>query len=100
MPTPASRARRLSLLLAGLVSAALLAPSTSEAKGRTKAAKPAGPQPWCAPEIETLPGEICYLDGGRKESRRTLVIFLHGAVAKNTTWSWNHERGLLRLAKG
>ncbi len=102
MPSFASRGRRSSLLVAAVVSAALLAPSTSEAKGRKKATPPAAPQPWCAPEIEKLPvpGEICYLDGGRKESRRTLVIFLHGAVAKNTTWSWNHERGLLRLAKG
>jgi hypothetical protein len=57
------------------------------------------PPAWCAPEIETLPGEICHLDGGRQAARRTLVIFLHGAVAKNTTWSWNHERGLLKLAK-
>jgi predicted esterase len=102
MPTFASGARRLSLLFAAFVSAALLAPSTSEAKERKKAAQPSGPQPWCAPEIEKLPGpgEICYLDGGRKKDRRTLVIFLHGAVARNTTWSWNHERGLLRLAKG
>jgi predicted esterase len=55
---------------------------------------------WCAPEIETLPGEVCFLDGASKEAKRTLVVFLHGATAKNTTWSWNHERGLMRLAKG
>jgi predicted esterase len=50
-------------------------------------------------------GDVCYLDGrapsgSSVSARRTLVIFLHGAIAKNTTWSWNHERMLLRLAKG
>lgn len=85
------------LLVASIGSASLLVPATSHAK--EGAAKPSGPQPWCAPEIESLPGDVCYLDGGRTDSRRTLVIFLHGAIAKNTTWSWNHEKGLLRLAK-
>lgn len=27
------------------------------------------------------------------------MIFLHGAIAKNTNWSQNHERMVLRLAK-
>ncbi len=85
------------LTVGTLVALAALAPRESEAKKHTK---PSGPQPWCAPEIETLPSNVCYLDGGRTDTRRTLVIFLHGAVAKDTTWSWNHERGLLRLAKG
>lgn len=60
-------------------------------------------KPWCAPEIESLPGDVCYLDGDvahEKNGRRTLVIFLHGAVAKNTTWQWNHMRGMTKLAKG
>jgi predicted esterase len=60
-------------------------------------------KPWCAPEIESLPGDVCYLDGdvaNEKNQRRTLVVFLHGAVAKNTTWQWNHMRGMQKLAKG
>lgn len=60
-------------------------------------------KPWCAPEIEALPGDVCYLPGEvekEKSGRRTLVIFLHGAVAKNTTWQWNHMRGMTKLAKG
>ena len=63
--------------------------------------------PFCAPEIEALgpEGDVCYLDGTAGSptataKKRTLVIFLHGAIARNTTWSWNHERGLLRLARG
>ena len=61
--------------------------------------KPTGPQPWCAPEFEALPNDVCYLDGSKSEAPRTLVIFLHGAIAKNTTWSWNHERMMVRVAK-
>jgi predicted esterase len=70
------------------------------------AVRPTTSPPFCAPEIEALgpDGDVCYLDGtaGRaaEASRRTLVVFLHGAIARNTTWSWNHERGLLRLARG
>jgi len=58
---------------------------------------------WCAPGIESLPNDVCYLNGtgdDTKMERRTLVIFLHGAVAKNTTWQWNHMRGMVPLAKG
>jgi predicted esterase len=88
---------RLHITGISIALAALCVPATGAAKDAGHAA--AGPRPWCAPEIEALPKEICYLDGGRTPARRTLVIFLHGAVARNTTWSWNHERGILRLAK-
>ncbi len=72
--------------------AVFLAPIPSAAKE---------PAPWCAPGIEALPGDVCYLDGETSQGpRRTLVVFLHGAVAKGTTWQWNHMRGLARLAKG
>jgi predicted esterase len=80
----------------GVAVALSLFPAVAAAK---EAVTAPGPKPFCAPEVEALPGEICYLDGGSQPSRRTLVIFLHGAIAKNTTWSWNHERGILRLAK-
>jgi predicted esterase len=61
--------------------------------------KPTETPAWCTGETEALPGDVCYLDGG-VGARRTLVVFLHGAVAKNTTWQHNHQRGLLSLAKG
>jgi predicted esterase len=54
---------------------------------------------WCARETEELPGDVCYLAGGAG-AHRTLVVFLHGAIAKGTTWQHNHQRGLLGLAKG
>jgi predicted esterase len=42
---------------------------------------------------------VCHIDGGQRGERRTLVIFLHGAIAKGTTWQWTQERALLRQAK-
>jgi predicted esterase len=54
---------------------------------------------WCAPEVEGLPGDVCHVDGGQQGDRRTLVIFLHGAIAKGTTWQWTQERALLRQSK-
>jgi predicted esterase len=55
---------------------------------------------WCGADAETLPGDVCYVDGRAKgAARRTLVIWLHGVIAKNTTWSWDHQRMLRRVAK-
>ncbi len=89
------------LFLAAAILASLIAlPKGALAKGAA-AKKEAKQEAWCAPEIESLPGEVCYLDGTKgkaKTARKTLVIFLHGAIAKNTTWSWNHERMMTRLA--
>jgi predicted esterase len=57
--------------------------------------------PWCAPEIEALQGDACYLDGYRADApKRTLVIFLGGAAAAGKTWQWNHMRGVQKLAQG
>jgi predicted esterase len=90
----------LRFALAALVVALASAPRTSFADGKAKAV-PAVQPAFCAPELEAITpsGNVCYLDGGRTPARRTLVIFLHGAIAKNTTWSWNHERMLMKLAR-
>ncbi|MDF2694076.1 MAG: hypothetical protein K0S65_2459 [Labilithrix sp.] len=64
-----------------------------------RAPKPTGPLPWCAEEFETLPNGLCHIDGGQKDGRRTLVIFLHGAIAKDVDWQWLQERALARQAK-
>lgn len=87
---------RAALRLLGAI-AVVSTPTVGEARGAAR--ETATPWSWCAPGIESLPGDVCYLDGGQRPTRRTLVIFLHGAVAKNTTWQWNHQRGLLRLVK-
>lgn len=73
-------------------------PSTSFAAGAGETPS-AAPKAWCAPEVATLSDGVCHIDGGKKSDRRTLVIFLHGAIAKDTTWQWTQERALLRQAK-
>ncbi len=70
------------------------------ASAETRAAE----QPaWCAPEFDALPAgtaDICHIQGTPSPSgRHTLVIFLHGLIAKHTTWQWLQERGIARAAR-
>lgn len=84
------------------VSAGAHAAPKSKAKAKSKAAaapSTSGPLAWCAEEYETLPNGLCHIDGGQKDGRRTLVIFLHGAIAKDVDWQWLQERALARQAK-
>jgi predicted esterase len=71
--------------------------------GAGSTATPAASEPaWCSSEVETLSDGMCHIDGGQPtgaDGRRTLVIFLHGAIARNVTWQWTQERALLRQAK-
>jgi len=79
--------------------AVLMAPKVAAAAIETKVT---AEERWCAadvPGVEAMPNDVCYLDGGDREKRRTLVIFLHGAIAKGSNWSWKHERMMLRVAK-
>ena len=80
------------------------------AKKKTAQAKPSTQvfptqPPWCAPELEALPlrEDVCFVDGTREpkegEGKRTLVIYLHGLIAKKTTWQWTQERAIARQAK-
>ncbi len=105
----------MALVCAVTPAAAKGAPSSKTTKSATssKAAKSAkgatkkvttrtGDFPWCAPEVEALSADTCYIDGARQDNtaqKRTLVVFLHGAIAKRTDWSWTQERALLRQAK-
>jgi predicted esterase len=84
----------LTALLAVVVSAGVANLARAEAPAHSVQA-PA----WCAAEVEALPGDVCHIDGGQRGDRRTLVVFLHGAIAKETTWQWTQERALLRQAK-
>lgn len=108
----ASRAMRRPLYLLALAAFALAAtehtagatPSTTKTAKAPKtklehAPKRSGPLPWCAEELEALPNGLCYINGGQTEGRRTLVIFLHGAIAKDVDWQWLQERALTRQAK-
>ena len=55
---------------------------------------------WCAEEFDPLGDDVCHLAGTpAPDGRRTLVVFLHGVIAKNTMWQWLQERGMARIAK-
>jgi predicted esterase len=55
---------------------------------------------WCAPELETLPGDVCFFAASPPEgTRRTLVIFLHGLVQHGAGWQHDQQRGIARGAK-
>jgi predicted esterase len=96
--------RRLALVLLVLAAPAAAAPK--------KKPRPPKDYAWCADEVESLGNDTCYIDGresagggsrdraeGKREGKRTLVIFLHGVIGKHTDWSWTQERALLRQAK-
>lgn len=84
-------------LLAVFVTAAVLVLPTVARAEDDKSPRAAA---WCGADSEALPGDVCYVDGRAKGgARRTLVIWLHGVIAKNTTWSWNHQHMLRRIAR-
>lgn len=62
-------------------------------------ARAEAPPPWCAPELETLPGDVCFHEEPAREGKRTLVIFLHGLVESGTDWQHAQQRGIVRGAK-
>jgi predicted esterase len=85
-------------LLLVLASLALAAPSVSAAPGRP--ASDAAPKPWCAPELTELSDHVCYADGGAQPSgRRTLVIYLHGALATRHGFAYMQQRAMAAHAK-
>lgn len=66
------------------------------------ASAPAPPQDaaaarWCAPELASLPGEVCsFLPAREAPGPRVLVIFLHGVVQPESGWQWAQQRGAAR----
>jgi predicted esterase len=65
----------------------------------TTTAKAQDPTPWCAPELESLPGEVCFHEEPARDGKRTLVIFLHGLVQEGSNWQHAQQRGIVRGAK-
>ena len=79
-------------LAAALVFAtcSLVAPSVSAESAK----------PWCAPEVNELSDHVCYADGGAApDGRRTLVIYLHGALAKKHGFAYMQQRAMALHAK-
>jgi len=82
--------RRLPLAVIALATVSLAAPSVAAAPA---AVRPAAPKSWCAPEVTELSDHVCYADGGaQSDGRRTLVIYLHGALATRPGFAWMQQR--------
>ncbi len=54
---------------------------------------------WCAPELERLPGDVCFFDNPKERKRRTLVVFLHGWVQRGLGWQHAQQRAAVRGAR-
>jgi len=83
---------RYSVLVSVLFASLLVVLSAGEAKAATPA--------WCGEGTEAMASDVCYIDGrANAAGRKTLVIWLHGVIAKDTTMSHAHEKMLSRIAK-
>ena len=82
-----------------LLTCASAAGSEAAAKGsKAKIAEPA--KPWCAPEVTELSDHTCFFDGGTPDDgRRTLVVYLHGALAMTPGFAWLQQRAMALHAK-
>lgn len=73
------------------------APDPAAAASAPAVAAPAAP--WCAGDLEALPGDVCaYVPEKEGKGPRTLIIFLHGVIQPGTTWQWAQQRGAARAA--
>jgi predicted esterase len=55
---------------------------------------------WCAPEVTELSDHVCYFDGGAPaDGRKTLVIYLHGALAQTPGFFYMQQRAMALHAK-
>lgn len=107
--------RTRSLVFAGLAvvavagGVALFAPRVAKTEVGTATVTSAAPPPepvvtpqtseWCGEGVESWPGDVCHIDGRQGGPRKTLVIWLHGVIGKNTHWSQDHVKMLSRVAK-
>jgi predicted esterase len=88
---------QLRLTLLALSACALV---TSHAAAEKKAKADTAPKPWCAPEVNELSDHVCWFDGGTPDDgRRTLVIYLHGALAMTPGFQYLQQRSLAFFAK-
>ncbi|MGK3959211.1 alpha/beta hydrolase [Sorangium sp. So ce118] len=77
--------------------AAPAATPTPAAPAPPALAAPAPAAGWCAPELISLPGDVCAsLPAKEAPGPRVLVIFLHGVVQPDSGWQWAQQRGAAR----
>jgi predicted esterase len=86
-------------LFATCVTSATVATNAGADDG-AKAKAGATAKPYCAPEVSELSHHVCYFDGGTPaDGRKTLVIYLHGALAMNNGFFYLQQRGMALHAK-
>lgn len=86
------------VVVLALAASSLAAPAASAAPGRH--AKAVAPKSWCAPEVTELSDHVCYADGGAQANgRRTLVIYLHGALATRPGFAYMQQRAMAMHAR-
>lgn len=95
------RGRLAAALLASsvLASSFLFAPAAS-ADGSAGGPTPKKEKPWCGPDVMTLSDHVCYADGGTATTgRRTLVVYLHGVLAKTPGFQYVQQHWMAKEAK-
>ena len=92
------RAQHLGLLAAFVAFSAL---SSFSAPASAREVRPASAsKPWCAPEVSELSDHVCFFDGGVPgDGRRTLVVYLHGALATTPGFQYLQQSAMAIHAK-
>ena len=71
-----------------------------EAKDSKRAKTASASKPWCAPEVQELSDHVCFFDGGvPADGRRTLVVYLHGALAMTPGFQYLQQSAMALHAK-
>lgn len=90
---------RLPLLAVIVIASALAAPSLAAAPLRGVKDGAKEQNTWCAPEVTELSNHVCYADGGAQgNGRRTLVVYLHGALAPRHGFAYMQQRMMAQQA--
>jgi predicted esterase len=83
-----------------LATCALSLGSGASAGGARSAPTAGESKAWCAPEVSELSDHVCFFDGGTPaDGRRTLVVYLHGALATTPGFQWLQQRAMAIHAK-
>ena len=92
---------RLPLTVVALAAACSLAALSFAPEAHAEEAKgKAAAKPWCGPEVTELSDHVCFADGGATEDgRRTLVVYLHGALAQTPGFQYLQQSAMALHAK-
>jgi len=75
-------------------------PSSTAARAKTSSTTKSAVKTWCAPGVTELSDHVCYFEGGAPaDGRKTLVIYLHGALAQTPGFFYMQQRAMALHAK-